>query len=677
MRDRTLAGTFVSICLLVACTAPHGRGAASAPHAEAPKPKEISTPSDGCDEPPLAPATDLRDRALESLLRGDTHAASVGFRSALRVNPIDVGSYALSAATHVVAHQERAGMADALLAAKPIVVTSPLERQAAQKPLELPAQKAIGLGAPKETQNEIESTALLARAGIEVPGELDSDVSDLGLIAESHGLSKSFHGSGRDVFVFGDTVVGVSTSDGGPIRTFDFEHAAKGALAFVEAADVVGGTLIVGVGEGAATKPEGKSFLEAVDIDTGAIRWVSDEGVSSADSFVVAGRFVVTGADMTSGGAINVLDLATGALVTRATLSFTPEYVVTKGDHIWAVAWGRTAELEVIGGLSRRAAGKAPSEEKPFDPRMRCALRRSLAALDQRDGGGALRELERLEKTPLTLALKGAASFIERAKTEPDSVVDLTVKRPIVVDAAVRAVSSPSKSSNDKVPKLRKIEPARANPTARKKRNADGPDPMSEAQDDAIEATDDVSFEMPDSYGGDSLVRGWSFGDGNVVQYGDNYLAVLDGMRTKNVFDISRLRAPRNADKDVDEDVTIVDVALRGSILYVGLSSTADGTIIALDTSTGAVVWKSSRIASLVHFVMFREYLFAAGTPEASNGASAIVLLSSTSGEIASTTNLPALPVGFGYLASSHDIADGKAVLAVQYAGRFDKYRIE
>jgi hypothetical protein len=385
----------------------------------------------------------------------------------------------------------------------------------------------------------------------------------------------------------------------------------------------------------------------------------------------------VTGADMTNSGAINVLDLATGALVTRATLSFTPEYVVTKGDHIWAVAWGRTAELEVIGGLPRQAAAKSAAEEKPIDPRMRCALRRSLAALDQRDGGGALREVEQLEKTPLTLALKGAASFIERAKTEPDSVVDLTAKRPIVVDPTVRAETSVSMSSGEKVPKLRKIEPARANPAARKKRSPDGPEPVPEAQDDGIEPTEDVSFEMPDSYGGDSLVRGWSFSDGNVVQYGDNYLAILDGMKTKNVFDISRLRAPRNANKDVEEDVTLVDVALRGSMLYIGLSSTGDGTIIALNASTGAVVWKSSRIASLVHFVMFREYLFAAGIPDASNGASAIVLLSGASGEIASTTNLQGLPIGFGYLASSHDIADGKAVLAVQYSGRFDKYRIE
>src|SRR5262249_22283795 len=125
-----------------------------------------------------------------------------------------------------------------------------------------------------------------------------------------------FRHDDHDVAVYG-TIVGVFAQGKMP-RALDLSKALQTVRYDIVYGQAVGDVLVVELSRnGYARELEGKTaFIVAVGLDDGRLCWSSEPLVANAQSFVVAGSYVVSGYGFTAEpDALFVLELATGKVV--------------------------------------------------------------------------------------------------------------------------------------------------------------------------------------------------------------------------------------------------------------------------------------------------------------------------------------------------------------------------
>ena len=630
------------------------------------------------DAPPAPKFLADRSAALELLLNGDPRAALGAFEKELATRPTDVASYALRLAAQSTISAEFSEEVKTLTHARAFPISEFPTKYVVKTAVDFP-----GTSDTIELHVASEKKGVFSFDWFEAHGVQQPDASEPGVAVEQiQGLflTKSLrHGDHRAAIFGGSLVTAIRGASGAP-RVFDFlpgintTPTADGTRPSVIFAQAVGKILVV---EFATMTPTGAMTsgpLEAVDLDTGTVRWATNPGVATAQSFAIAGRFAIVGegvyATPTSGtGFITAVDLTNGKVVDKKPIGVLPLYVVRKGDEILVDGIdGNEATLTATPKLDPTPASELPPIamlEKPSAEsvaRGKCFLERAARALDARDGKAALLELDALDDKDnrAASAMRAASRFLIDAAQRPDDVVDLTAKEPIVVanvppsfkgGAETRTLGPP--------PALTRKE---STPTTA----PSTPGAMPQAQSPPrIDYSSGVTFQVPDDYGGSGLIRSYagivaSGSDAtapNVLIYGPR-IAVLRGHRTESIFDIGALF--KMAPNEAPPTGMIEHALVRGDRLYVCIAGSApevSGSVYAIDMKKGAVVWRSDSDSCSVRFADLGDYLVTArgvrGAPKKTASKSEIVVLRIDTGATASTVPLPSAPTDVGFGAAS------------------------
>jgi outer membrane protein assembly factor BamB len=676
MRSRLTRACTIAMLLASACGSATTPGVAPKPSASVATTRPAGPTCARADTPALTPElARRREESVRHLVSGRSHDAIAGLHRELRARPVDVGAFALLAAAHSQANVEWTKLTKDLGSADSVEIGElPNAAKLVAKVVFPDADRAFELGAPVEKSAVDDDATWFVRQGIDMPGVLDDEESSFGATVLGSGLTSAFHGSDHQTFLFDGRVIVARARDGAPLSILSL--APGDAALHVQCAAVAADALIVEIElPGPDSDGPHGGFLAAIDLATGAVRWVSEPGIATASSFVVAGHYAITGAadPGDTEGHVVVVDLTNGRVKTRTPLGFSPTYVVVKEGRLLVRGTAREASLPVSPSLPPPALARlAPHADEDasrvdFDA---CVLGRALAALDARDGRGALMELgaARDQKAPAVLSLRAAADFLDRAKIDSSSALDLTAKMPLPIDD--KTTVSPLREAKLGPPPVltKKLavstrppppSPAPKPPANRFGRPAPLPQPWQPPTPPPIDSVPGPPFEIPDSYADASISRELAMPGGNVLIYGTSYVAVLRGSELTNVFDLSGLVHPdgpvgQGADlSGVGEN--ILDAAITGGMLFVAIGEsgvpvdqpTHRGFLVALDVETGALLWRTGPLIATTRFVLAGDYLIAAGG--SAGGASRISIVRRDTGVVVSEIPLASVPTDLGY----------------------------
>jgi outer membrane protein assembly factor BamB len=623
-----------------------------------------------------------RSEGVRAVLDGRAHEAVRALHAVLEARPIDVGSYALITAAHARASAFWQNETERLLGAKARLLSLDPEKHEERAPLSIDGvDVSFTLGAPSvRPLGDVD--AWFARHDAERAGAVDEDEAAFGVTVEGRPLLGAFHGADHATFLFGEEIVGVRAEEGDPISLFRVAPEGAPRTEYtVRAADAAGSALIVEL-QRAAGAPDGKpdDFLVALDAATGDVRWISEPGTASAESFVLAGhRAIAAVRAPRSTGELHVLDLANGRTIARTPLAFEPEQVLVVEGRLFVLGAADEAEIPISPALPPPPAFDRRSSARRADPRAaadRCAVERALVALDARDGSAAAKALAGLlaDGIAAARALGAAADFVDRSAREPGSVVDLTERMPVQIAAGAPYApgQKPKPAARVRLTKKKTVS-LRAAPPPPPRR---GPIIVSSTDDPAqpigppppLEAAVSPPFEVPDAFGNEVLQRSAMHGDETTLVYG-RFVAVLGGARTRGVFDLSSLAPPGRPGPIVIEAAAHGDqllVAIEGEI---GAEPAGDSDyIVSIDVETGAILWKSPSLVATTAFVLDGDTLFSAGGSEGAGWT--LYALHADTGEIVARERLSKQPQQIGFLNDELTVVAADEYTTYAIAGR-------
>ena len=618
-----------------------------------------------------------RSAALQLLLDGKPREAERAFDKVLASKPTDVASYALRVAASSTISAAFAERVRHLEHVKPISVTTSFASYALTSALtDLPKTPAsLELKVVSTSKGPgVSSPDWFTQHGVTQPDLGDDDLPSTSQQLQGLFFSRSNRAEDHEIAFFGDSLVTVSRDGASSPKVVDFTPAmqneptttngSRPGIVFVR---VVGKSAIVEISttNDAATGTFPNGFLVAVDLEKGAVSWVSEPNIASASSFVVSGHFAIVGDGVFAQvganpghGFIRVVDLANGKVVDKKAIDTYPMYLVEKDGKILVEGYdGGEVVLAPSEPLAKAPAADLPGGGVAATPsaemleRTRCFIERGALALDARDGKRALAEMDLLddrEGRPAS-AIRAAGSFLIDAATRPDDVVDLTAKEPLVIEDLTGHANARTLGP---APRLTKKESQSTKPPQSKDplgRSMPMPSPP------PMEYTPGVTFPVPDVYAGVSHARSFAYEDGNILLYGTQYVAVLRGHKLENVFDIQKLL------NDGAASASLVHAGLKGETLFLAVSGPSSSGVFAIDASNGKVLWRSDKDTCSVRFAVVGDYLVTAAATHATRpGAkpqSSIYVLRSDTGAVVSKTPLPSTPSDLGLAAGSRIVA--------------------
>jgi len=618
-----------------------------------------------------------RSHALELLLNGDPRGALGAFEKELATKPTDVASYALRVAAQTTIGNEFAEEVKTLTHARAVPINTYPTKEVVNTPVDFP-----GTSPSIELRVVADEKAAFTMDWFTTNGVEQPDAPEPGVaVQQIQGLflTKSLRHPDHRAAIFGGTLVTALRGPTSAPRVFDFlpgiNRAASldGSKPNVVFAQAVGKVLVVEFATTSTTGSITAGPLEAVDLDTGAVRWATDPGIGTAQSFVIAGRFAIVGEGVyatpsTGTGNIRAIDLTNGKVVDKKAIGFLPAYVVRKdGDILVDGVNGEDARLTTTPKLEPTPASDLPAMPTRDSPdpdglaREKCVIERAARALDARDGNAALRELDVLEDKDnrAASAMRAASTFLIEAAQHPDDVVDLTATEPVVVSPVSVSFKSHAETRTLGAPPV--LTKKESTPTTKPGANAT-PQPQPPPR---IDYAAGVTFQVPDDYAGSGLTRSYAGtptggSDAtvqNLVIYGP-HIAVLRGHRMQSMFDITALL--KIDPSEATPTGTLEHALVRGDRLYVCIAGSApqlQGTVYAIDMTKGAVVWRSDADTCSARFADVGDYFIAGRGARGANpkapSKSALVILRIDTGATVSTVPLPSAPTDIGFGASS------------------------
>lgn len=617
---------------------------APTPKTTASSPPAASTPAIqplACTEPAAggrldARAATRRHDAVDALLRGDARVAAHELAEVLIDHPNDVPSLVLREAAVRDLKALHAGDTRRYASIDPHLVTGDLEGPVVRRAIVVDAKTP-----PPSLSVVSVGPRAAARADADPDALLPADASGFATtLPRGDSPTRAFRHADHDILLFGDHALGITKTDrsrpilvelsrlvaSGTATTSDPRHT-------IHAAQVVGRTLLVGLAPFAiaASQPATTGYVVAIDLDSSEIRWISAPRTSNAGSLIVTGAHVIAGFGERGGrGSLEVLDLATGAQTSRLELPHPPTLLEVEGDHIVVTSDEAPQEATIVavtGGLSPAPSAALELDEVEPPPHARpgtaCVLRRAMSALDARKDQLVAEELAPLDRDEGSYGegLLAAARFVARADAGDPDVVDLS-GAPLVVAAppffgpAQGSVARPERRADlRRAPRLTLRRTLRYGSDSGKKlieaRDGDialdeppGPPSLAPA------AATPVTFAAPESYGVASLYNTYRRDDANLLVYGQRYVAVLAGHRTRAVLDLGA----------GSDGVGPLELALVGDTLFVGVVAEAPSTdaragvesIAAYDVVTGRQRWRSDPHVSSAGFLAIGDHLVAA-----------------------------------------------------------------
>lgn len=605
---------------------PHGSGVSSAVVAGSGVAAGGATPA-ACDEKPDASE---RGRALASLADGKGRATIRLFEAAIRARPEDLASQALLIAA--TARQERFSLEseNALANVRPIDLEPPTKASFAANGVDpRPGAADVKLKKASEAKNLIVDDAdWFKKHDLKNPWVRPgpSDVPEhLPRLLFGGRINQLFDHGDHQIGVYGASLV-VAAEGKAPL-VFTLKQSVGAAIRF---AQLVGTTLVVAMNTFAALQPE--SIVAAYDARSGALRWSSEPGVTTAETFAVTRDHLVTG----SGGSaapdfVWLLDLVTGKTLSKLPVKTAATYLLPKGDRVFVRAYDVDYEFSFSSSPAPALAPVLPdaiAKDRALSEASRCALGAAVAATDARDVPRlkeAIRALAtaRTDRT-ISSSFEGALRFLEQQAKIP--ALDLTVSAPVRLpepswDQQTVTPAQPSPPPDAK-PKLVKTKSASANPSAlimrRGTYHPSKPWPIAPVEQGALPPG--ARRDIPTHYGLESLGAIIPSEDRLLLVYGGRYVAITKDTKTEAVFDLESFRHPPKVNPQWKEfavgDVTFA--LTSGDVLYVanGGGSYAremfgkKAFMSAISISTKKLLWRS---APLVHgggpFALWKEYL--------------------------------------------------------------------
>lgn len=604
----------------------------------------ITTPTSG------AEAWKARLASLEALVSGDPSSARDGFAAMLETKPADIGAFALHAASENVLTRQ--------------AEQSNIERSRL-RPVQIPGEsggKPHVFGGARPTLHVLKSEPTdgsFERLGLRDPSRLDASASSVAPFRDQ-GLSRQIAFADHVVSVFGDALVVVAPVSGSPARALDVHNLVPQGLSVVYG-QVVDRVLVLLVSDGET------ALMTAVDLEEKRALWHTERGTISGVSFAVSGGYAFVGGVREQGG-IATVDLATGKILERVALDFSPGVVLVKDGvvHAMDAAQSVLVDLGPAAGTplppalpSGLPGGSAPDATDV--PLRVCQYARALDAIDARDVDRAVRETSVFvdPDDPPARALSATADFIRRVKTAPNTTTDLSTAPVVALEVPrAEAFSTAPRRTLGKVPSVRSTKP----PPAPKKPQSRTPGPVKPAQPTPPPVRDDVDvarvmelsasppttdsppqppFELPASYGLVALQRSLAFfrpsgskpATWNVGLYGGSYLAILGDQRVTTMFD---LRAFTARNKSV-LDVAIVGDTLVLAIGEFGQPEGPSGYVAGYAVDTGALRFRSASGVATTNLLVAGDYILA-GRTKATNDGQLNVLRSDT-GETEATVS--------------------------------------
>ncbi|NUP09278.1 MAG: hypothetical protein HOW73_24770 [Polyangiaceae bacterium] len=395
----------------------------------------------------------------------------------------------------------------------------------------------------------------------------------------------------------------------------------------VRYAEVVGSTLIVEVaheGDGASIKPDG--VLAGFDLEKDKLAWISDAKVSNAYSGYATGTHFITSFTDTTGGKLNVIDVATGDLVASEALPSRMDYIVGQGAKVYA--WGYekalTFDLSTAPALGAPKLGALVKDESSakavLDAGRRCLLQNAVIALDHRDGAALVKAAEQLpEEASITRAFGAAGEFL-MARAQGRAGLDLTEKRPVPVEfVATALVAKDAKKPSTPPKRLVSVKDPTLDPP--KPPFMEGPRPLYSV----------MRLDLfPNRYGVWNIEGAFAAGDRTIVNYGRQFIVTLKNDQVDNIVDLKPLLGEGAKDTAL---TPVYFAAVLDGILYAivtpqsGPAGANNSYIAAIDPSTAKILWRTSNTIFPRPFIVFGDYLVAAQNRE-KNGELVLLRLS-------------------------------------------------
>ncbi|MBK6515157.1 MAG: hypothetical protein IPG04_13785 [Polyangiaceae bacterium] len=677
-RSRHLAPLALLLSACAAAPSPAGSGPAKPPASAASPAPTASAPKDTCApearKPKASPALEVRVSGVEALAKGKPQVALQAFTKAMDHSPSDVVAFALHAAATADVAEERLRSGRSFGRLKPLAIepVAPphknLSKAAASPPVTLkPAGEEVHNGdwfgwvLGQGLANPLEFGV-----GGEVPPMFGSTFGEQPVFATYMKPSVSVVRYGPGLLVTGIEGKGLRALQVEPLIAAAFEASTKNApvdsiWAEVRFVDVVGSTLLATIaheGDGLKTKSEG--FLVGFDLEKDKIAWVTDAGVGNAHATYATGAHVVTAFSEGTTSKVNVIDVATGAVVASESVPDRVFYVIGDGPKVWA--WTNTkvyrftlssapAVPEARLGALVWESGEVASG---LDDIQRCWLDNAVIALDHRDGPAVLAAVDHLPSdSSARKALEAAGDFLV-ARAQGASGLDLTERTPIPAEAPAGAVvgkdagtkvAAPKRLVAIKDPALEPLKP-----------------PFLEAPAPLYSTMRLDLFPM--RYANTSLEGAFAHGGKTFLNYGRRFVATLEGDELKSLVDLKPLLASSGpAPAATMYFFTLVDGVAYGVVLPPGSPT---GFIVALDPQTGKVLWKTATTIFPRPFMVFGGHLLAA---QNQGKTGELVMLRLADGQVASTTKTKEPINDLGW--------DGRGAIYVMLQGKREHFTLK
>ncbi len=590
-----------------------------------PGPEARPRPACGPEQVAPSPNVDVanREQALAAIVQGRTMEALRALDRALEANPSDIAAFTLRVAVNadVAEDRQKAGRTFARL--------RPTSADLAAPPHKNPGGGVKGpaptLKRVKEERQASDWFTWVAQAGMKNPvgfGAEGEMPPMFGQTFNEQPVYASYGGPDYTIVRYGWGML-VLGQEGKGMRAVNLEHfLAEGFKAATKSAPpntlypevrfaTVAGDKLVALlaheGDGQSTKAD--SFIVAIDLAKDKTAWVSDAGLGNAYSAHVTRTHVVTASSDQSGGKLNVLDLATGDLVASEPLPSRAEYVVGKGNQIFAWGYDKLLTFELspaeapaapnLGALLREEHGAARS----FDKDQACFLSNAVNALDRRDGAKAVRWAEGLpDESSVAKAIRAAGDFLI-ARASGTKGIDLTEKIPVPAQwlptATIRKEATPAKPA----PPLKFV--AAKDPSVEAPKPPFTPQPRPTYSQIRID-------RYPMQYGTLNLEGAFAYEGETFLVYGRRYVVTLHDTEVAGIIDLKPLLGDgaRGSGVTPASFVTVLD-----GVAYVVVAPTGGGYeppgaspksankvgaaasgsyAVALDPRTGKVLWRTA-----------------------------------------------------------------------------------
>lgn len=595
-----------------------------------PAPTSTGLPPVACTpdtRPPRAPAgLAERSKGVDALTSGKPQDALQAFEKVMELNPSDVAAFTLHVAANadIAAERERAGRVFGRVKPIKIETSAPPHKtlvQASKAPIPSLKKLAEEANAGDWLSWMIEKNLHNPIGNVgdgQLPTFFGAQFGDTPMYAAYLGEGYDVARYGPALLILGEQSKGMRAIQLEPLLLSAFEKQTQGAtpetiFPEVRIVEIVGSTLIAQLaheGDGQGVTPDG--IVVAIDLEHDKLLWISDEKTgNSYTTYATGTHFVTAFTDPTSGGKINVLDVATGDVVASEPVPYRVDYVVGSGTKVWAWGYEKTMSLELSSAPARSAArlGKLSREESAvtsaLDPGRACLVKNAVVALDYRDGPAVALITDQLsEESNTTKVLRAASEFLV-ARAKGTAGIDLTEKSPMPVQFVPNAL-------------LRKDGPK---PTGSPKRFIAAKDPIEEpVKPPFMEAPTPLYSTTrldiyPMRYGIWNIEGGYSYGDDVILVYERRFIVTIRDNQVINIVDMKPLLGDKS--KELGNVPAAYFVTVLRGVVYALVTppqpstpnTAATGYVVALDPVSGKILWRTDNGLFARTFVVFGEYM--------------------------------------------------------------------